>query len=92
MCSIIVSTKYLWFIDIAVIILAYLFYKSAISIFNKKQLLYQYAAQDKPSLFSQSEKRYFYETSSNIFKLTKLFRKWLIIILSMIVIAIIFSH
>lgn len=57
--SLVVPVQYTWLINIGLLIFIFIFYRSIMAGLNKKQVLYQYAAQDKPSLFSQSEKSIF---------------------------------
>lgn len=90
--SLVVPTQYMWLINIGLLIFIFIFYKSIMDGLNKKQVLYQYAAQDKPSLFSQSEKKYFYETSANISRLILIVKRLGFFILFTAILAVMFSH
>lgn len=90
--SLVVPTQYMWLVNIGLLIFIFIFYSSIMAGLNKKQVLYQYAAQDKLSLFSQSEKKYFHETSANISRLILLVKRFGFLILFTAILAVIFSH
>lgn len=87
-----IPTKFLWIFDILLLLTGYIFYSCGIATFKKKQVLYQYAAQDQTSLFSENEKKYFDEMLVFLAKTTNLFNKWGFITLLTCVLSVIFNH
>lgn len=87
-----IPTKLLWIFDILLLLTGYMFYSCGIAVCKKKQVLYQYAAQDQTSLFSENEKKYFDEILVVLAKTTNIFNKWGSITLLTCVLSMIFNH